>query len=58
MLSNFGQIVDKEEIMKIFKEELKKEAKRIIKTYFEQIVPDEAKMSDLIRDVIIRMVKK
>jgi len=58
MLTNFGQMVCKSEVMKIFRAELRKEAQRIVRNYFEQIVPDEMKMSEIIRDVILGMVKE
>jgi len=58
MLTNFGQMVCKSEVMKIFRAELRKEAQKIVRSYFEQIVPDEMKMSEIIRDVILGMVKE
>lgn len=58
MLNEFFQIMPRREIMKIFRAELRKEAHRIIKFYFEQIIPDQAKMDEIIRKTILGMIKK
>jgi len=58
MLLEFFQMMPRTEVMKIFRAELKKEAQRIVKYYFTQIIPDQAKMDEIIRKTILGMIKK